>query len=95
MRYVHALILVKQLRADVNAHLTALPADRKTQLHNGARDQIDAMLSHGDMSQAWFNALSSAIEKDTLLRQRAQQIVVEEQIGTWMSGREPIIPSAC
>jgi hypothetical protein len=91
VRYVQALILDKQ-RADVNAHLTALPADRKTQLHNGARDQIDAMLSRGDMSRARFNALSSAIEKDTLLRQRAQQIVVEEQIGTWMSGREPIIP---
>lgn len=82
VRYVHAFLLVKQLRADLTARLTNLPTPQKTLLENQVRRQVDGILSHEDLSRARFNALSTAVEQDLLLRQRVQQIIIEEQIGT-------------
>ena len=82
VRYAQALLLVRQLRADSNARLASLSGSQRNALRAQIREQVSAILAHEDLSRARFNALSSAVEKDVLVRQRVQQIIVEQQIGT-------------
>lgn len=82
VRYVHALLLVKQLRADPDRRLASLSRDQKTTFDGRMRNQVDVILAREGLTRTRFNALSSDIEKNLLLRRRVQQIIVEEQIGT-------------
>ena len=82
VRYVHALLLVKQLRADPDHRLASVSLDQKTAFDDRMRNEVDVILAREGLTRTRFNALSADIEKDLLLRRRVQQIIVEEQIGT-------------
>ena len=82
VRYAQALLQVRQLRSDSIAKLTSLSGSQRDALQAQMRERVSAILAHEDLSRARFNALSSAVEKDVLVQQRVQQIIVEQQIGT-------------
>lgn len=82
VRYVQAFLMVKQLRSAGAAHLATLPLEKRQMFENQLREQVSAALAHEDMSRARFNALSAEVENDVLVRQRVQQIILDQQIGT-------------
>lgn len=82
VRYARALLLVRQLRAEGITKVGSLSGSDRDALQARIREQVSAILAHEDLSRARFNALSSAVEKDFLVRQRVQQIIVAQQIGT-------------
>ena len=82
VRYAQALLMVRQLRAENGSRLTSLSPSQRDALQAQTREQVSAILAHEDLSRARFNALTNAVEKDVLIRQRVQQIIVDQQIGT-------------
>lgn len=82
VRYAKALLTVRQVRADSDARIASLAGAQRDTLLEKVRGQVSAILAREGLSRARFNALSTAVEKDVLVRQRVQQIIVDQQIGT-------------
>ena len=82
VRYAQAFLMVKELRNAGAARLATLPLEQRQSFENQLREQVSAILAHEDLTRARFNALSATIETDILVRQRLQQIILEQQIGT-------------